>query len=219
MAKQPNTPATIEREQELALVRSAIAKQQRGQRLRKQELAAWKRFESAEDERRGRRFLSALPKTIYCQISGRQTKILHDQADLYGLPLRGATIDVAAVLTWLHDFLAKHKHDLAPLVKGDVGGDRPAGLRDQLLAEQVDLYRRKNTLLEEQITLVQSRSYPHEEIHAVHERMATILRAAGEQLGRQFGDDAADVLNVALENVRDALATLDVSKNAASLRN
>jgi hypothetical protein len=118
MTDQLSRPEQLEREAFLARVRSAVAKNQAKQPLSPDELKAWKRFELDEDERRGRRFVAAVPKKVYGEWSGRQTKILHDQADLYGIPLRAPTINLPDVIAWLHDFLARWKHDLAPLVKG-----------------------------------------------------------------------------------------------------
>lgn len=193
----------------MALVQAAIKKTAAGIALKPIERNAWKKWEADEDARRADRFIGQVPKKTYCLWSGRPTKILHDQADLYGVPLRGTTIDVPQVIAWVHDFLARWKHDLAPLVKGDgaeIGGE--PGLKEQLLREQVDLYRRRNRLLEDQLELNSQTLVPRGEIHALHLQLAKILRAAGERLQKQFGDQAASILNIALDDFENRIMEL-----------
>jgi hypothetical protein len=208
--------AAIQRQQQMKLVQSAMAKHQARQELTKQEATAWARWEGEEDERRGRRYLAAMPKKAYCDFSGRQVKILHDQADLYGIPLRGATVHVSELLAWVHDFLAKYKHQLAPLVKGGTSDGGEPGLEEQLLREQVDLYRKKNVMLEEKIQQEQERTLPREEVHTLHAHLAKILRGAGEQLHKQFGENAAAILNVALMDFESALEQRATPKSGDS---
>lgn len=54
-----------------------------------------------------------MPKGVYCELSGRQHKLVDDAAELYGLPIGEATIDLQAALTALHDFIASHARLLA----------------------------------------------------------------------------------------------------------
>lgn len=204
----PSKPEQLEREAFLATVKTAIAKNAAGQPLTPKERNAWKRFELEEDERRGRRFCAAVPKRVYTEFAGTQQKVLNEQHDLYGVPLRAPTIDLAAVIAWLHAFLAKYKHDLAPLVKGGPSEGRPATLKESLLKEQVDLYRKKNELLEDQLAQRHNDLIPRAELHKLHVHLATVLRGAGERLQKQFGDEAASILSVALDDFEAILAQL-----------
>jgi hypothetical protein len=89
-------------------------------------------------------------------------------------------------------------------VKGDRGvdtSDRPPTLKEQLLQEQVLLYRKKNELQEEQLAAIREQTVPIAEVHKRHIQMATVLRAAGERLAKQFGEDARSILDVALDDV------------------
>ena len=45
-------------------------------------------------------------------MSGRQTKVLNEQADRYGLPLGGPVIDLPKLARALHDFLAANAKKL-----------------------------------------------------------------------------------------------------------
>lgn len=46
-------------------------------------------------------------------MSGRQTKVLNEQAERYGIPLGGRTINLPAVVRALHEFLARNARKLS----------------------------------------------------------------------------------------------------------
>jgi hypothetical protein len=46
-------------------------------------------------------------------MSGRQTKVIHEQAVLYGIPFGGAAINLSEVVRSLHDFLAANARKLS----------------------------------------------------------------------------------------------------------
>lgn len=202
------------RRAELDLVKAAIAKKQAGNEaaITAKERRAWERWEDEEDERRGRRFLAAMPKKLYSEFAGRQTKVLHEQADAYGIPLRGATINVGDVLRWLHDFLAEHKYELPAIVRGE-GGGTP---REQLIREQVEVYRRRVTLLEMKIETERTHLLPRSEVHELLAGLSKVLRGAGERLQKQFGDQAASILDVALDDYDATLTQLLPKSDSAA---
>lgn len=195
-------PVTAERRAFIALVQTAIKKQAGGQALAPKERRAWDLWEAEENERRGRRWLAALPKKTYCELVGRQPKVVNDQADAYGVPLRGATVDVLGVLKWLHDFFAAHKHTLPQIVRGEAGETTP---RDQLILEQIEVYRRRVKLLENRIAIDDETLLPRAEVHELLTQLAKLLRGAGERLHKQFGPQAASVLEVALDDFEATL--------------
>ena len=55
-------------------------------------------------------------------MAGRQTKVLHDQADLYGFPLRGPSIDLPAFVRFFHDWLARNKNVLRAVGEDPMSG-------------------------------------------------------------------------------------------------
>lgn len=211
----PSRPQQLEREAFLAVVKAAMAKNAAGKPLAPKERNAWKRWELEEDERRGRRFIAAVPKKLYADWAGSQQKVLIEQENLFGIPLRGATVDVPAVIAWLHEFLRRYKFDLAPLVKGGPSGDRQPTLKEALLKEQVDLYRKKNELLEDQLAQRHRDLVPIAEVHKLHIQLATVLRGAGERLQKQFGDGAASILAVALDDFDAILDQLSARSDDA----
>lgn len=188
-------------------VRSALAKKQRGQpdTITAAERRALKAFEAEQDRVRGLRFVAALPKKLYAEWAGRQQKTLNEQADLYGVPLRGTTINVPHVVRWLHDWLAEHKHDLAHLRGGPKKNLSP---KEQLVLEQIEVYRRRVVLLEQRIAREETLLVPRAEVHELHVQLAKILRQAGERLLKQYGEGAVGILDAALDDFEHHLAAL-----------
>jgi len=206
-------PNTAERRAFIALVQTAIKKQASGQVLEAKERRAWDRWEAEENERRGRRWLAALPKKTYCDLVGRQPKVVNEQADAYGIPLRGGIVDALGVLKWIHDFFAKHKHVLPQVVRGEATESTP---RDQLVLEQIEVYRRRVTLLEDKIAVNNQTLLPRDEIHELLAQLAKILRGAGEKLQKQFGPQAASILEVALTDFEAILVSTKPKTEAAA---
>lgn len=52
-------------------------------------------------------------------MAGRQVKVVNEQADRYGLPIGGATVDLQAFVRAVHDFLAAHARKLATTDEDD----------------------------------------------------------------------------------------------------
>ncbi len=125
-------------------------------------------------------------------MSGRQTKVLKEQADRHGIPFGGATVNLPEVIKKLHDFLAENKFKLArdddPLMNG---GSSPALERyreERALLARLDRLEREGELLERDV------------VRLALSKVSSILRNAGELLQRQFGQGAADVLSDALDD-------------------
>jgi hypothetical protein len=90
--------------------------------LNAQERAALKRHEREKEERLRWQFYKTIPQKHWRQMSGRQTKVLREQEERYGLPLGGPTVNLPALARALHDFLAENALKLAqdddPLLQG-----------------------------------------------------------------------------------------------------
>jgi hypothetical protein len=90
----------------------ARAKMGQGKSLTSAESAALKRVERAEEDKLRQKFYASIPKKDYTVMSGRQRKVLLEQAARYGMPIGGETISLPDLARWLHDFLAKNSHRL-----------------------------------------------------------------------------------------------------------
>lgn len=109
MAKASDITSLTE-QVERDLIKSAVLKRQRGEPLTASDLAAIKRYERRTEEEKRWQYYRTVPQKHYRQMSGRQTKVLGEQAERYGIPCSGGVIDIGAVLRWIHDFLAKNSH-------------------------------------------------------------------------------------------------------------
>jgi hypothetical protein len=117
------------------LVTSALRKREAGQQPTAQELAALRRYEKQRDEQQRWDHYRTVPKKHYTAMSGRQRKVLNEQADRYGIPCSGEVIDLGAVLRWVHDSLAKNSHRLS----GDALGGPSGGAPDPADAASIEV--------------------------------------------------------------------------------
>src|SRR5688500_2987916 len=129
-------------------------------------------------------------------MSGRQTKVINEQAARYGLPFGGAVINLPALARALHDFLAENALKLAKpdddLALGG-GGNSPALERyreERALLARLDRLEREAALL------------PRDQVRDAMGRIAGMLREAGDAIGRQFGHAATEILYAALDAAR-----------------
>jgi hypothetical protein len=174
------------------LVARAYRKVVNRQELTGAEREALKRHEKQKEERLRWQFYGSIPQKHWRQMSGRQTKVINEQAERYGLPFGGATISLPAVVRALHDFLAdnaaKLAHEDDPLL---LGGSSPA----------LERYREERAKLARLDRLDRERQLlPRDEVRESWGRMAAILRSAGDTLQRQFGAEAVEILNEALDD-------------------
>jgi phage terminase Nu1 subunit (DNA packaging protein) len=173
---------------EREILPAAIRKTRAGEKLTAAEKAALKRFRQISEEADRWRFYATIPKKHWVKLSGRQHKVLDDQAGRYGVPILGSQIDLAAVARWLHDFLARNARKLAPeekLLEGD--------------SDWAEKYRKERALL---LRLERREREGHlvsrDKSDQCWSRVAGVIRRAGETLQRQFGAAALRILNRAL---------------------
>src|SRR4029079_4755941 len=110
------------------LLASGVKKLANQQELTREERAAPKGLQKAKEERLRWQHYPTIPQKHWREMSGRQTKVINEQADRYGLPFGGPFINLPALARALHDFLATNALKLAKeddeLLQG--GGSSPA---------------------------------------------------------------------------------------------
>jgi len=180
------------------LVASAYRKVMNREELTKAERQALKRHEKQKEERLRWEYYRSIPHRHWKQMSGRQAKVINEQAGRYNIPFAGPKVNLPAVVKALHDFLAANAAKLAreddPLLQG---GSSPALERyreERATIARLDRLERERKLL------------PRDEVKEALARIAAILRGAGDTLQRQFGAGAAEVLFDALEDARREIA-------------
>jgi hypothetical protein len=132
----------------------------------------------------------SIPQKHWRAMSGRQSKVINEQASRYGLPFGGPSVNLPALARAIHDFLADNAVKLArdddPML---AGGSSPALERyreERALLARLDRLEREGALL------------PRDEARRALGRVAAIIRQAGESLARDYGNGAVDVLHEAL---------------------
>ncbi|QDU28855.1 hypothetical protein ETAA8_39600 [Anatilimnocola aggregata] len=193
MSADSNTPKSAS---EAAAQREAAAAYKKvlsGESLSNREQTALKKFERDKEEKLRWQYYGKIPQKHWREMSGRQTKVLHEQAGLYGLPFGGANICLPDVVLALHNFLAANARKLAApddeLMQS--GANSPALERyreERATLAKLERQEREGTLL------------PRDEARDGLGRIATRLRAAGELLERQFGPEAREILDEALSD-------------------
>jgi hypothetical protein len=174
------------------LVAKAYRKVMDRQDLTKEERAALKRHEREKEERLRWQYYASIPQKHWRQMSGRQTKVINEQAARYGIPFGGASINLALVVRGLHDFLADNAVKLArdddPLMQGSGSPALERYREERAALARLDRLAREGNLI------------PRSETRETLGRIAAILRSAGDSLQRQFGPEAAEVLYEALDD-------------------
>src|SRR4026207_434341 len=108
-ANQPTESARVDGD----VLARAYRKVMDRQELTQQERDVLKRHEREKEERLRWQFYGSIPQKHWREMSGRQTKVINEQATRYGLPFGGAQISLPAVVRAFHDFLADNSVKLA----------------------------------------------------------------------------------------------------------
>src|SRR4029078_913192 len=190
MATKAPTSATEKVDRELA--QRAIKKINAGQTPTVQEHASLKRFEKQREEQLRWQYYSSIPQKHWREMSKRQTKVINEQAERYGIPFGGATISLPAVVRAFHDFLAANAVKLARDEDLLMQGNGSAAL-DRYREERAAIA--KLDRLEREVRLI-----PRDQARDSLGRVAVILRGAGDALQRQFGPGAVEILYEALDD-------------------
>ena len=194
--KKPPTvagPLTVSDRIQRQLAAVAIEKTRHGERPTFREQAALKALEGARDKQLRAAHYRTIPKGDWVRWSGRPHGTLNRQADRHGMPIRGRTVDLPAVVHWIHDLLAKYgqkltsTEDTDPLLQGT---SSPA-------LEQYRAMKTKLAALE--FGRQSGHLIPRAELEPGLDLLTNILREAGESLRRGYGEDAASVLNEAMD--------------------
>ena len=186
---------------DLELAQKALAKRRKGVEPTRPEKRALARVEKAQAEKTRWEVYASIPKRDWVKMAGRQHKVVNEQAIITRIPFDAKTINLPDVVRALHDFLARNKYKLA-------GADDDDPMFAGANSPQLERYRKiKTDLLELQLGKERKQLLSREFVHEIHVQVAALLRGAGETLQRKHGQDAADVLNMALDDGDRLIAT------------
>jgi hypothetical protein len=121
--------------------------------------------------------LTRISKRAYVALSGRQHKVLLEQATRYSLPLRGETVDLTALVPAFHDFLAVYGRRL-------VGNGDPDLLMEGS-SPWLEKYREEKARLARLDRLKREGSlFPREQVLQHLRAITGVLRSTGERMVR-----------------------------------
>lgn len=196
----PWEPDAIDRE----LLASAAAKRKAGKQLNRAEAALVRKAAAVKEELDRWKFYQNIPQKHWAKMSGRQWKVLREQAELYGIPFADAVIDLTRVVPAIHDFFAKHFRKFAT----------PGNPEDELLEgcsqKLKDEYIREQTLYKRvQREELEKKLVPLDKLSAALVMMGNSVRRGIEILQRMpGGDEAAAVMNEVLIEFERQLETM-----------
>lgn len=206
--QSPSPPAAPPRPQLSEDVRrlaaEAMRKRTAGQVPTVRERKAFETWEAHKEEQAFLAFARRVPKRIYKEMSGRQDKVINDQAERHRMPLVGPTVDLFMLATWLHNFLADNSLRLrTPLGEDALMFDEGS---DPWLTE----YRKQSALkvrLEREEK--ERKLLPRDKCHESLANFSTALRRFGEWLEKKYGRDALEMFNATLEDASRELRYFD----------
>jgi hypothetical protein len=168
-----------------------------GKPLSSREQTVLKRFEKDKEERLRWQYYATIPQKHWRAMSGRQTKVINEQAQRYGIPFGGRHIDLPAVVRALHDFLADNAVRLArdedDLMQGAASAALERYREERALLARLDRLEREGRLI------------PRDEARQALGRVAAMLRGVGDTLQRQCGAAALEILLETLDDVEREL--------------
>lgn len=172
------------------LARKALEKRRVGEQPSFREAAALRRVEKQREDQARWAHYRNIPKKHWMQMSGRQQKVLNEQATRYDLPVGGPVVNLEEVCRWLHGFLVDHGDTLHAAMQGHVAQE---DLKRQ--REQLKLDRERMAFEQEAGRLVD-----REELSLGLNRLAKVLRDAQQTLLTTCGEEAHLVMEEALDD-------------------
>lgn len=172
----------------------AALAEHRGERITKRDRVDldWYRKQQAAENLEAA--LTSIPKKLYLKLSGRATRVVNDQAALYGLPMGGPTVDLFSLVRGFHDLLAKHSRTFA-----DEADD--AGLKKAKLKGEIEVLERRAKILDGEINQQRSKYIDRGELRRRLEWLVIKIADLGERFGRVGGPDVQIALNEFLEEL------------------
>ncbi len=180
----------IERDHANAMVESVQAKVVRGEKPSRAELRAWRTWEREQLEDYGQRYVRAVPRAHYLEWTQKASRVVYAQGEDFGFPFRGKTLAIPDIIRRLHEML-KDRRDALLQQEG----------KDAVESESMERIRSaKADMIEDQRDLQRGQLIRRSDVREINTKWSSLLRAAGERLGRRFGRDAQEILDEALDD-------------------
>lgn len=182
-------PKAVEDRTERAIL--ALLAEHRGEALTSGQRSDLAWYKKQQAETIVEEVLADLPKKTYCKLSGRQVKVINEQAERYGLPIGDATVDMYAAVAAFHDFLADHARVF--------GEDED--LRAEKLRKEIAVLERRAKILDGEIKQQKSQFIEKADLHRRMMWLATRMQSLGERMATIGGRECQQAVNDFLEEI------------------
>ena len=190
---------------ELALI--AALRRHRGEKLTQAQSRDLAWYEKDRREIIIGETLVAIPKGLYCQMAGRQHKVVDDAAARYGLPIGKETVDLFDAIEAMHSLIADNARSIIPAGDAIITGDgeeneqvyflKLAELQEKVKKLQVGNERNRIALTHDRGDSIDRR-----ELRRILQSLTVKLKAFGQQLRRaSSGIEAQKACNEFLERL------------------
>lgn len=188
----------------------AAIKRHRGESLTQAESRDLAWYDKAQADAVLSAALTAIPKGLYCQMAGRQQKVVDGMGERYRLPTSGPTVDLFDAIETLYTLVADNSRQIMPanLVAAEDDDEEVTGaakvhlLKLKELEEKVRKLKHGNDRL--QIALAHDRgdTIDRQELRGMLSWLSTRLSGFGQQLRRSnSGEEAQKACNEFLEHL------------------
>lgn len=182
-ARLPRSPYDIE------IVKRATAKRASGGTLNRTEESHLRRFQIEKDEESRWEHYRSVPQKHFITLTGRQAKILREQATRYGLPIDRPVVDLGEVLRSIFDFIALNKHRL----RSEAGSEEETpALERYRVAKAIQTEIKNEQML--------GKWHRREDVLEGFALIASILRRGGERIQKAFGVGPLEILNECIDD-------------------
>jgi hypothetical protein len=176
----------------------ARLKQLDGGKLTTREAKAIDRWQRESNAASRDALLRAIPKTLYCELAGRQQKVVDEFGQRYDVPVDGPTVNLFAVVKELHTRIS----ELAAAARPNLDADESELVREKL-RQEIGKLQRQSAGLQIELDRHMDKLLAKSDVQTGLDWLSSRLRALGTQLHRVVGQQGIDVVNEFL----DALAT------------
>jgi hypothetical protein len=176
---------------------AARAKQLKGDKLTTRETQALTRWQRELAAELRATILSEIPKGIYCEMAGRQQKVVDEFGARYDIAVDVPTINLFVVIKELHTRVS----ELAAAARPNLDADEEELVKEKL-RQEIGKLQRQSAGLQIELDRHMDKLLAKADVQAGLEWLASRLRALGTQLHRVCGQPGVDAVNEFL----DALA-------------
>lgn len=187
--------------------KSARKKRAAGEKPTRDELAALRREEARVDRESLERHIEQIPKSLVLDAMALSAVQVHRLADRWGVPLRGRTVSVLELLTWVRDFLEENRERLSV----DLAGGPATVSLDRLRSAQAAKVERQNKVASGDLV-------PRDALRRVLDYVARVFRDAHGEIIRRHGSEVQAILEEARGRALERLARFEAEQDSRRLQ-